>query len=142
MGPSESSAAVVYALPDLNHIIVGDLVNVLTISAPTLSLQNWLTQLQAIKAIAKPDTLLHVGHGPSGPAHNLIDDQTEYLELLDDYVDDAMADGNGVTNDEAERIVFDMRLAYPHHKGAAFMPPEQLIRLSVGWVAQQKLAGR
>jgi glyoxylase-like metal-dependent hydrolase (beta-lactamase superfamily II) len=132
----------VYHLPELNQLIVGDLVNVLTISAPTVSLKNWLAQLHRIKAQTSKDTLLHVGHGPSGPAHSLIDDQMTYLQLLNQYVTHALSDGNGVSAQETEQIVYDMRLAYPHHQGAAFMPPERLLALSVGWVAQQLQSGR
>lgn len=47
MGPSESPAAVVYVVPERNSAFVGDLVNVLTVAAPTISLNAWLEQLTA-----------------------------------------------------------------------------------------------
>lgn len=137
MGASESPAAVVYLLPDQNAAIVGDLVNVLTISAPMVSLATWLEQLDRIERETRPDTILHVGHGPSGPARSLIADQRGYLRTLDGLVRQAAADGQGVTGEETDAIVQAMREAYPHHGGAAFLPPEALIRESVGWVAQQ-----
>lgn len=142
MGASESPAAVIYHLPSLNAAIVGDLVNVLTISAPTLSLDQWLQQLDRIEALVGSDTMLHVGHGPSGPASDLIEDQRRYLMLLRDLVATAAADGEGVSADETNDIVRRMRIAYPHHRGAAFMPPEQLIEASVVWVAGQLTTGR
>lgn len=138
MGPSESPAAVVYHLPERNAAIVGDLVNVLTISAPTLSLKTWLEQLDRMERALPANATVHVGHGPSGPAKPLIGDQRRYLQLLDRLVREAAADGTGVSGDETDRIVRTVRTAYPHHRGAAFLPPEDLIRESVGWVAQQR----
>ena len=49
IGQSKSADSVIYWLPSLNSAIVGDLVNAMTISAPTLSLQNWLEQLERMK---------------------------------------------------------------------------------------------
>lgn len=137
MGQSESPAAVVYRLPQRNAVIVGDLVNVLTISAPMVSLENWLTQLDRMERTLSAEATLHVGHGPSGPAKALIGDQRRYLQLLDRLVREAANDGAGVTGEETDRIVRIVRTAYPHHRGAAFLPPEDLIRESVGWVAEQ-----
>ena len=141
MGGSESPAAVVYWLPSLNVAVVGDLVNVLVISAPTVSLDARLDQLDRIEAAVPADATLHVGHGPSGPAGRLIADQRAYLVLLRDLVAEAAADDQGVSAEETARIVRQMRIAYPHHRGAAFMPPEDLIRASVGWVADQLTGG-
>lgn len=140
MGPSESPAAVAYRLPYRNAAIVGDLINVLTISAPTLSLKNWLEQLDRMERALLADAMVHVGHGLSGPARTLIADQRRYLQLLDRLVREAGAEGAGVSEEETNRIVQTMRTAYPHHRGAAFLPPEELIRESVGWVAQQQAA--
>ena len=128
MGASESPAAMVYFLPDQNAAITGDLVNVLTISAPMVSLATWLEQLDRIERETRADTILHVGHGPSGPARSLIADQRTYLHTLDRLVRRAAADGQGVTGEETDAIVQAMREAYPHHGGAAFLPPEDLIR--------------
>ena len=141
MGGSESPAAVVYHLPELNAAIVGDLVNVLTVSAPTVSLDGWLGQLDRLEEALPSDTTLYVGHGPSGPAAPLIADQRDYLVTLRDLVIGAAADDEGVTAAETDSIVRTMRLAYPHHRGAAFLPPEALIAESVGWVAQQIAVG-
>ena len=137
MGASESAAAVVYQLPDLDAAIVGDLVNVLTISAPTLSLDAWLGQLDRIEENTNERTTVFVGHGPSGPAKPLVADQRAYLLQLRELVAAAAANGEGVTTEETEAIVRTMRAAYPHHRGAAALPPEALIRESVGWVAEQ-----
>ena len=137
MGGSESPAAVVYWMPSLNAAVVGDLVNVLVVSAPTVSLDTWLGQLDRLGAELPADATLHVGHGPSGPAGRLIADQRAYLVLLRDLVAAAAQDGQGVSGDETAAIVRQMRLAYPHHRGAAFMPPEDLLEASVGWVARQ-----
>jgi glyoxylase-like metal-dependent hydrolase (beta-lactamase superfamily II) len=142
MGPSESAAAVVYLLPDRRTAIVGDLVNVLTVAAPTLSLARWLEQLDRIERETRADTILHVGHGPSGPARPLIAEQRGYLQLLDRLVSEAAADGQGVDEEETERIVRAMRTAYPHYRGAAALPPDALIRESIGWVAQQRARAR
>lgn len=49
----------------------------------------------------------------------------------------ALDDGQGVSSEETDNIVLTLRLMYPHHQGAAFMPPEDLIRASVNWVSQQ-----
>ena len=78
-----------------------------------------------------------MGHGFSGPAHRLIDDQYLYLQTLDILVTAALDDGQGVSSEETDNIVLTLRLMYPHHQGAAFMPPEDLIRASVNWVSQQ-----
>jgi glyoxylase-like metal-dependent hydrolase (beta-lactamase superfamily II) len=138
MGPSESPAAVVYLLPEKRAAIVGDLVNVLTVAAPTISLARWLDQLDRIGRETRPNTILHVGHGPSGPARALIAEQRNYLELLDRLVAEAMADGRGVDKAETDRIVLAIRSAFPHYRGAAALPPDALIQESVGWVAQQQ----
>lgn len=142
MGPSESAAAVIYLLPDRRTAIVGDLVNVLTVAAPTLSLARWLEQLDRIARETRADTILHVGHGPSGPARPLIAEQRGYLQLLDRLVSEAAADGQGVDEEETERIVRAIRTAYPHYRGAAALPPDALIRESIGWVAQQRATAR
>lgn len=136
MGASESAAAVVYDIPSLGAVVTGDLVNVLTIAAPTLSLATWLTQLDQLDAIADDTDTLYVGHGPGGPK-SLIEDQRIYLQRLDALVREAASDRAGVSQEETDAIVGKVRFAYPHHKGAAFMPPDALIRESVGWVAQQ-----
>lgn len=138
MGPSESPAAVVYLLPERRAAIVGDLVNVLTVAAPTISLARWLEQLDRIERETRPDTTIHVGHGPSGPAHPLIAEQRTYLQLLQRLVSDAGADGQGVSAEETNSIVHAIRTAFPHYGGAAALPPDALIRESVGWVAQQQ----
>ena len=137
MGASESAAAVVYHLPELNAAVVGDLVNVLTIAAPTLSLDEWLGQLDRLDALLPADATLYVGHGSSGPAGRLIADQRTYLELLRDLVTEAMADEQGVSAEETADIVRAIRLAYPHHRGAALLSPDALVEASVGWVAEQ-----
>ena len=137
MDPSESAAAVVYMLPEFNAAIVGDLVNVLTISAPTLSLDAWLEQLDRINDATNADTTIFVGHGPSGPAGPLVADQGAYLLHLRRLVAAAATDKNGVTPEETEAIVRTMRAAYPHHRGAAALSPDALIRESVVWVADQ-----
>lgn len=137
MEASESKAAVVYYLPELEAAIVGDLVNVLTISAPTLSLATWLTQLDRLERMLPPTTTLYVGHGPSGPAKQLIDDQRDFLVLLRDRVMAAAADEQGVSAAEKATIVRYIRLAYPHHRGAAFLGPDELIGASIDWVAAQ-----
>lgn len=143
MGPSESAAAVVYLLLERRTAIVGDLVNVLTVAAPTISLSRWLEQLDRTKREARPDATLYVGHGPSGPARPLIAEQRSYLQLLDQLVSQALDNGSGVNDAETDRIVQTMRTSYPHYHGAAALPPTVLIRESVGWVAQQrKAAGR
>lgn len=111
--------------------------NVLTVAAPTLSLQTWLAQLDQMDNVLPTDTTIYIGHGPSGPATPLIDDQRKYLLLLERLVEEASADADGVSADETADGVLQMRLAYPHHRGAAFMPPEKLIEASVGWVAEQ-----
>lgn len=142
MEASESPAAVVYVLPDRGAAVVGDLVNVLTISAPMVSLKTWLTQLDRLERALPTGAVVHVGHGPSGPARALIGDQRTYLQLLDRMVREAGADGQGVSGDETDAIVHAIRVAYPHHRGAASLPPEDLIRESVGWVAQQHATER
>ena len=142
MGASESPAAVVYHLPDVGAAVVGDLVNVLTISAPMVSLGEWLAQLDRLAEVLPAETTLYVGHGPSGPAGRLLADQRAYLELLRGFVAEAASDGQGVSDAETEEIVWRMRVAYPHHRGAAFLPPEELIAVSVGWVAEQLTGDR
>ena len=137
MGASESKAAVVYVLPTLDIAILGDLVNVLTVAAPTLSLDEWLRQLDRIEGNVSPETLIHVGHGPSGPVAPLIADQRGYLIMLRRLVEQAAADAQGVSDEETDAIVQAMRTAYPHYRGAAALPPDALIRESVGWVAGQ-----
>jgi glyoxylase-like metal-dependent hydrolase (beta-lactamase superfamily II) len=82
MGPSESPAAVVYLLPERRAAIAGDLVNVPTVAAPTISLARWLEQLDRIERETGPETILHVGHGPRGPARPLVAEQRGYLQLL------------------------------------------------------------
>ncbi|MFA9200542.1 MAG: MBL fold metallo-hydrolase [Cypionkella sp.] len=138
MGPSESQAAAVYLLPGRRTAIVGDLVNVLTVSAPTLSLGSWLDQLDRIERETRPDTMLHVGHGPSGPARPLIAEQRGYLLLLQRLVAEAARDGQGVSDAETDAVVRSLRTTYPHYRGAAALPPDALMRESVGWVAQQQ----
>lgn len=142
MGASESKAAVVYILPTLGTAIVGDLVNVLTVAAPTLSLDEWLRQLDRIEGNVGADTAIHVGHGPSGPAASLIAEQRGYLVMLRRLVEQAAADGQGVSEEETASIVQTMRTAYPHYRGAAALPPNALIRASVGWVADQLAAAK
>jgi glyoxylase-like metal-dependent hydrolase (beta-lactamase superfamily II) len=142
MGPSESPAAVVYLVPERGAAIVGDLVNVLTVAAPTISLTRWLEQLDRIERAVRPETILHVGHGPSGPARPLIAEQRSYLVLLNRLVTEAGADESGVSEEETDRIVQAVRTAYPHYHGAAALPPDALIRESVGWVAQQQVTPR
>jgi glyoxylase-like metal-dependent hydrolase (beta-lactamase superfamily II) len=137
LGPSESPAATVYLLPQLNAAISGDLINVLTVPAPVESLASWLVQLNQIEAALRPDALLYVGHGPSGPARPLIREQRAYLMQLRDKIKAALSTDQTVTRDELEAIVLDMRLSFPHYRGAAFLPPDELSRRSVGWVTRQ-----
>jgi glyoxylase-like metal-dependent hydrolase (beta-lactamase superfamily II) len=137
MEPSESPAATVYHLPQLNAAVSGDSINVLVVPAPVESLANWLKQLNQIEAALRPDTMLHVGYGPSGPARPLIGEQRQYLTILRDKVAAALADDRIVTHTERNAIVFDLRLGFPHYSGAAALPPDQLSRLGVGWVAKQ-----
>jgi glyoxylase-like metal-dependent hydrolase (beta-lactamase superfamily II) len=136
-GPSESPAATVYRLPQLGAAITGDLVNVLTVSAPVQSLANWLVQLERIERELAPTTLLHVGHGPSGPLRPLLGEQRAYLTLLRDKVRSALASGGKISDNERERIVADLQQSFPHYRGAAALPPEELMRASIGWVAAQ-----
>jgi glyoxylase-like metal-dependent hydrolase (beta-lactamase superfamily II) len=138
MGPSESPAATVYRLPQLRAVMTGDLVNVLTVSAPVQSLDNWLRQLDRIEAVAKEGTMLHVGHGPSGPAASLIAEQRRYLVHLDRLVRTRLDPDRMISPSEREEIVAELRAAYPHYGGAAALPPDELIRASIGWVARQR----
>jgi glyoxylase-like metal-dependent hydrolase (beta-lactamase superfamily II) len=139
MGASESAAAVVYLIPARDAAIVGDLVNVLTVAAPTISLARWLQQLDRIEREVGPQTMLHVGHGPSGPSRPLIAEQRAYLQLLRTLVVDALKDGHGVSAEEADAVVRTIRTAFPHYRGAAALPPDALIRESIAWVAQQQV---
>lgn len=134
--PSESPGAAVYELPQLGRIIVGDLVNVLTFPAPTVSVERWIGQLDRIARIAG-DSVLHVGHGPSGPAANLIADQRRVLIAFRDLVAAAASDGQGVSKQEREEVVRRMRQTFPHYGGAAALPPDDLLKVGVDWIAQQ-----
>ena len=142
MGASESKAAVVYILPTLGIAIVGDFVNVLTVAAPTLSLDEWLRQLDRIESNVGANTAIHVGHGPSGPAASLISEQRRYLIMLRRLVEQAAADRQGVSEEETASIVRAMRTGYPHYRDAAALPADALIRASVGWVADQLAAAK
>lgn len=137
-GPSESPAATVYRLPQLSAIVTGDLVNVLTASAPVESLDNWLVQLDRIEAAIDAQTTLHVGHGPSGPAPSLIAGQRGYLRRLDALVRERLGPDKHIDGAEREAIVAALRESYPHYRGAAALPPDELMRASVGWVARQR----
>jgi glyoxylase-like metal-dependent hydrolase (beta-lactamase superfamily II) len=137
-GPSESPAATVYLLPQLGAAISGDLVNALTVPAPVESLEAWLVQLDEIERAVAPDTALHVGHGPSGPARPLIAEQRRFLVVLRGAVTAALAGDGRITDVERERIVRDLQLSFPHYQGAAALPPDELIRRAVEWVARQK----
>lgn len=140
-GPSESPAAAVYRLPELGAAVTGDLVNVLTVPAPFESLEAWLTQLDRIESALAPETLIHVGHGSSGPAAPLIAEQRAFLVQLRTLVASALADG-AVAPSEREAIVRELRLAFPHYRGAALLPPDELIRRGVDAVAGQIKASR
>lgn len=137
-GPSESPAATAYRLPQVGAIVTGDLVNVLTASAPVESLDNWLVQLDRIEAAANARTMLHVGHGPSGPAMSLIAEQRGYLRWLDALVRERLGPDKYIDAAEREAIVTALRESYPHYGGAAALPPDGLMRASVGWVARQR----
>lgn len=137
-GPSESPAATAYRLPQLGAILTGDLVNVLTASAPVESLNNWLVQIDRIDAVTDARTTLHVGHGPSGPAPTLIAEQRGYLRRLDALVRERLRSDKHIDAVERESIVAALRESYPHYSGAAALPPDGLMRASVGWVARQR----
>ncbi len=137
MARSESPAATIYRLPQLNAAITGDLVNVLTVPAPVESLANWLIQLDQIDNLTLSDTTLYVGHGPSGPARQLVGEQRDYLLGLRARVVAALAGDNTVTLAEREAIVFELRQQFPHYRGAAAMAPDDLSRRGVEWVARQ-----
>ena len=136
-GPSESPAATMYLLPQVGAAVSGDLVNAFTVPAPVESLAAWLDQLDEIGRTVAPDATLHVGHGPSGPARSLIAEQRRFLVALRDGVAAALAGDGRVADVEREAIVRDLRLAFPHYAGAAALPPDELIRRGVDWVARQ-----
>lgn len=137
LGPSESPAATVYLLPQVGAAVSGDLVNALTVPAPVESLAAWLDQLGEIERAVAPHATLHVGHGPSGPARSLIAEQRRFLVALRNGVAAALAGDGRVADAEREGIVRDLQLAFPHHGGAAALPPDELIRRGVDWVARQ-----
>lgn len=137
-GASESPAATVYRLPQIGAIITGDLINVLTVSAPVESLDDWLAQLDRIEAVASSRTTLHVGHGPSGLAPSLIAEQRGYLRRLDELVRERLGSDKQIDPAEREAIVAALRESYPHYDGAAALSPDELMRASVGWVARQR----
>lgn len=124
--------------PQIGAIVTGDLVNVLTASAPVESLDNWLVQLDRIEAVTDARTTLHVGHGPSGSAPSLIAEQRGYLRRLDALVRERLGPDKHIDVAEREAIVAALRESYPHYRGAAALPPDGLMRASVGWVARQR----
>lgn len=137
MGLSESDDAAVYGLPQLDALVVGDLVNSGTASAPVNAIEPWFGQLDRIAALSSNRTLLLVGHGPSGPAHPLIAENRAYLTQLRDGVRSALQGDNLVTSAEVQRLTDELRLAFPHYAGAAALPPDALIATSIGWIAEQ-----
>jgi len=142
MGASESLGAAVYLLPQLEAAITGDLVNVLTVPAPFESLDEWLRQLDRIEAGVEAGARLHVGHGPSGPAAPLIAEQRAYLSMLRAGVVAALASDGRLTKAEREALARDLRFAFPHYRGAALLPPDELTLRGIDAVAEQLSARR
>jgi hypothetical protein len=67
----------------------------------------------------------------------LLNEQRAYLTLLREKVRSALASGGKISDNERERVVSDLRQSFPHYGGAAALPPDELIRASIGWVAAQ-----
>ena len=138
MGASESPASVVYFLPEVGAVFSGDLINVLTVSAPVESLDEWLKQLNQMEShFGKAAERVYVGHGPDGPFLPLLREERVYLQTLRGLVAAALRGDNKVSDAETESIVQEMAFRYPHYNGAAAIPPRDLLKRSVEWVAKQ-----
>jgi hypothetical protein len=62
----------------------------------------------------------------------LLGEQRARLTLLRDKVRSALASGGKISDNERERIVSDLQQSFPHYSGAASLPPNELMRASIG----------
>lgn len=143
-GPGESDTATVYHEPGTGALFCGDIVG--NRATPALLEGHscgWLTNLERLRRLYPDARTIHPGHGASGHAGELIDQQRIYLERFRALVGAAIdpASRTGAVSPTAQHsILAELNRGYPGYPSVASLP--NLPELNVAAVALEMAAER
>ncbi|MEM7626139.1 MAG: MBL fold metallo-hydrolase [Planctomycetota bacterium] len=138
LGPSHAADhAVVYHAAS-GSLFTGDMVVNGFIPNAFVDLDAMIRQLDEITQRFPDTRTIYPGHGPPGPAEQLLASQRAYLVQIRDLVSAALADG--VVNEaEKQHIVFTLETDHPHRLGAAGNDRRTMLGKLINRVAAQQL---
>lgn len=131
LGPAECSDNTMIALPQIDAVIVSDLVynRVHPWLAEGRS-QNWLTALEGARRRFGGATTLYAGHGPSGDA-GIIDEQASYITTIQGLVQHMIKSDGALTESSKSRLREEIGKLYPG------WPLDMIIDMNVTGVADE-----
>lgn len=135
LGHAEEHIALYH--PATGSLFAGDLVVNEYVPVSWGDIDDWIDQLQELKARFPDARTVYVGHGPPGPAIPLIDAQIGYLTQLRNAAAAALKADGHVDEDEKAQIVFDLELKSPHRMGAGGRDRRATLSSVVMRVAEQ-----
>lgn len=129
MGPAEANSATVFYLPATGDLFAGDLVlNRMHGFFLDERSDAQLAVLDRVRVLFPNVRTLHPGHGPAGPAADLLDRQRDYIVTARALAASEIA-AHGVTDEGETRVAAALRARYPDHGRPAGQP--DMIELSV-----------
>ncbi|MEM8737979.1 MAG: MBL fold metallo-hydrolase [Planctomycetota bacterium] len=136
LGPGHASDHVVLYRPATGELLTGDMVVNGFIPAAFVDLNAMVAQLDGLAERFPDAKIIYPGHGPAGPAKELLAAQRAYLVQLRDLVSAALAD-DAVSEAEKEQIIFTLETEHPHRFGAAGNDRRKMLANFIGRVATQ-----
>lgn len=122
LGGGEAECMTALWLPEERLLFAGDAVqNAMTPFLLEGRSRAWLGQLAALEIRFAEVDRLFPGHGPAGPARELVERQRDYLVTLQRLVRSHASDG-GLDDGLIGRVADAMRERYPGYQGVAAIP--------------------
>lgn len=140
IGAGEVESSTFYYLPSQNILFTGDLMN--PSRTPFLlegRSNNWLKQLNYAKLKYSNVKTVYPGHGTSGAAGAVIDNQREYLETFRRLIAEKLKSDNGVTPSEKQAIKQEVERRYPDYSPVSAIT--DIIGLNIDAVSKEMQAG-